>query len=666
MHNLLRHRHYIATVILLSNQMLLPNNVMAEDESVYALEELPSLDFDDLMAADVQVTSAMKRLQNMSETAASIYVLTNKEIRESGVTSIPQALKLVTGMQVRQLDNNQWAITSRSTAGKYSSKLLVMLDGQSIYNPGFAGVYWEALNIPLYDIERIEVIRGQGGLLWGSNATSGVVNIISKHTTDTRSVYAQATTGNQIDHKVDFRVGGDLANYSSFRIFASSEETDASTKSTKSTSANDDGRKKSVGGRLDLSLNDDLSFITQAQYTSINMGQNLRLADLNTYQRVYLQDQYTREHFQIMAKLEQTLSSTSNQMIQASVSSQQGEQLYYKDDFVITDIDYQMNTLVKDVQIDWGVNYRYTAISIDETDYFSNIQDIDSYNHFGGFLQAQFTLMPEELKLIIGNRSERNSFTGWEHQPMARLLWTPHSKHTIWAAISQGVRIPSLLEYNNRALASSSSGIKTEVVGSENLKAEKSISKELGYRYAEKSWGLDVSLFHTKARNVLVVEPIVYVDESFNPLIDLNFVSNAELTTYGGEAVFKWQPLDKITAELGYSITAYKYDLPDGTTEAIGYDSYLRQIIVKTQYALNAEHSIAAIYRIESGEAYDTNDFSVLDLTWNWQITPAVALSLTGNNLLYGKHLEYNNTNETYTVPTYIEPNYFAKITAKF
>ena len=662
MQNLFSHRRYIATVILLSNQMLMPNNVMAEDKSVYALEELPSLDFDDLMAADVQVTSAMKRLQNMSETAASIYVLTNKEIRESGVTSVPQALKLVPGMQVRQLDNNQWAITTRSTAGKHSSKLLVMVDGQSIYNPGFAGVYWEALNIPLYDIERIEVIRGQGGLLWGSNATNGVVNIISKHTSDTRGAFAQVVTGDQIDHKANFRIGGGLGNYSSFRIFASTEETDTSTKNTKSTAVNDDGRKKSVGGRIDLSLNDEFSFITQAQYTSIDMGQNLRLADLDSYQRVYLQDQYTREHFQIMAKLEQTLSSTSNQMIQASVSSQQGEQLYYKDDFVITDIDYQMNTLVKGVQIDWGLNYRYTSISIDETDYFTNIQDIDSYNHFGGFLQAQFTLLPDELKLIIGNRSEKNSFTGWEHQPMARLLWTPHSKHTFWAAISQGVRIPSLLEYNNRALASSS-GIKTEIVGNADLKSEKSISKELGYRYTENSWGIDVSLFHTKARNVLAVEAIP--NATFT-LINLNFVSDADLTTYGGEAVIKWKPFDKITTELGYSITAYEYDLPRGTTEAIGFDSYLRQVIVKLQYKLNPEHSIAAIYRIESGEAYDTADFSVLDLTWNWQITPVVALSLTGNNLLYGKHLEYNNTNETYTVPTYIEASYYAKITAKF
>ncbi|WP_415230865.1 TonB-dependent receptor plug domain-containing protein [Psychromonas sp.] len=629
----------------------------------YDLDELPSLDFDELMATDVQVTSAMKRLQNMSETAASIYVLTNKEIIQSGVTSVAQALTLVPGMQVRRLDKNQWAITSRSVAGRYSSKLLVMVDGQSIYNPGFAGVYWEALNIPLYDIDRIEVIRGQGGLLWGSNATNGVVNIISKHTADTRSTLAQAEAGSQINHKLNFRVGGDLANYSSFRIFGAFEDTEASSESSKSLSPGDDGKKKSIGGRVDLNLNDNISLLAQTQYTHIEMGQNLKLANLSTYQNEYIGDQYTRDHLQVMTRLEHRISSVSNQMLQASISSQKGQQLYYKDDFLIADIDYQMNTLINNIQFDWGVNYRYTAISVNDTDYITNIDDIDSYQHFGGFLQGQFNLMPEKLKLILGNRSERNSFTGWEHQPMARLLWTPYSSHTFWGAISQGVRIPSLIEYNGTALGTSAYGIKAEINGSADIEAEKSISEELGYRYTANSWGLDLSLFHTKARNVLVVDKSVNATYT---LISIDFVSDAELTTYGGEAVLKWQPYQQLTTELGYSFSSYKYDLPSGTSAAIGDDSYLRQIMAKMHFSITANHSLSAIYRIENGGAYETDDYSILDLSWNWKITPAATFTLTGNNLLYGKHLEYNNSSETYTVSTYTEPSYLVRITAEF
>ena len=649
------------TVFFLLNQIA--SSAWAESVSPsYDFDELPSLDFDALLAADVQVTSAIKRLQNMSETAASIYVLTNKEIMHSGVTSVAQALQLVPGMQVRQLDNNQWAITSRSTAGRYSSKLLVMIDGQSIYNPGFAGVYWEALNIPLYDIERIEVIRGQGGLLWGSNATNGVVNIISKHTADTRSTLAQVESGSQLDNRVNFRVGGDLANYSSFRIFAGVEETDAS-KSSQFILANDKGKKKSIGGRVDLKINEEISLLAQAQYTRIEMGQNLKLANLNTYASEYVDDQYTQDHVQIMSRLEHRLSPVSNQMLQAAISSQRGEQRYYKDDFLITDIDYQMNTLLNGIQFDWGLNYRYNAISIEDSDYISSLDDIDRYNQLGGFVQAQFNIMPDKLKLIFGNKSEKNSFTGWEHQPMGRLLWTPNSSHTFWAAVSQGVRIPSLIEYNARAIGTSAFAIPTVITGGADVDAEKSVSKELGYRYTENSWSIDLSLFHTKARDVIAIEPnIDYV----NSLINLDFVSAAKLTTYGGEAVIKWQADELLITELGYSFTSYKYDLPSGTQSAIGYDSYLRQIIAKAHFSVTADQSLFAVYRINDGDAYDTKDYSVLDLSWHWQATPSLALSLTGNNLLYGKHLQYNNTSETYTVATYIEPSYLAGIRVEF
>jgi len=661
MNKTLNYKRLIATCLLVVNPCIMPNIGFAE--SLQDLEDLPSLDFDALMATDIQVTAAMKRLQSVSETAASIYVLTNKEITESGVTSVAQALALVPGMQVRKIDTNQWAITTRSIAGRYSSNLLVMVDGQSIYNPGFSGVYWEALNIPLNDIERIEIIRGQGGLLWGSNATNGVVNIISKNTGDTRNVLVQAAAGSELDHKVDFRVGGDLGQYSAFRVFGSLEESDKSSKSNRLIEVNDSGKKQSIGGRVDLNLNNNLSLLAQAQYTHTTMGQNLRLANIDTYEKGYYQDTYTRYHFQFMTRLEHRISSTSNQMLQASLTSQQGNQLFYKDDFLTTDIDYQMNTLINDIQFDWGVNYRHNNISVAETDYFTNIKALDSYRHVGGFLQAQFNLLPNRLKLIVGNRSEKNSFTGWEHQPMARLLWTPYLNHTVWASVSQGVKIPSLLEYNNKALISSANRIKSELVGSDNIDAEKSVSKELGYRYKANSWGLDVSIFHTKARDVLIVEP--NINDTFT-YISINFVPDGKLTTYGGEAVIKWQPYDKLSTELGYSFTSYKYDLPVGTEAAIGEDTYLRQIIAKAHFSLTEQHSFSVIYRIEDGAAYRTDDFSVLDLSWNWQVTPLVRFSLVGNNLLYGKHLEYNNTKETYSIGTFVEPSYLARITAKF
>ena len=660
----LKHNHYyFSFLFVLSSQIFLVNAAYAEAEPAHLVDDLPDLDFDSLMAADVQVTSAMKRLQNKSDTAASIYVLTNEEIIQSGVTSVAQALTLVPGMQVRKLDNNQWAITTRSTAGRHSSKLLVMIDGQSIYNPGFAGVYWEAINVPLYDIERIEVIRGQGGLLWGSNATNGVVHIITKHTADTRSNIVQVATGTKQDYKADFRVGGDLANYSSFRVSGSVEESDESSKSQRNLSAHDDGEKQSLNGRVDFNVNDDLTLLTQVWYNNIEMGQNLRLADIDTNLSSYVEDTYTLDYLQLMTRLDHRLSTDSNQMLQVSLSSQKGEQAYYRDNFLTTDIDYQMNTLIKDTQFDWGVNYRYSDVFIDETDYFTSLSHVNHYEHFGGFVQVQFNIVPDKFKLIIGNRSEKNSFTGWEHQPIVRFLWTPTEKHTFWGAVSQGVRIPSFLEYNNIARVNSSLGIRSDIIGNNDIEAEKSFSKELGYRYDEDKWGVDISLFHTKARDVLVVEPSVNADFSY---ISYNFMSNAELTTYGGEAVVNWQPHHQLSTELGYSLTSYQYDLPTGSVAAIGYDSYMRQLVAKANVALIDNHQLSFIYRVEDGEAYDTKDYAVLDVSWRWQINDMVSFSLTGNNLLYGKHVEYGNTSEAYTVVTFIEPSYLAQITATF
>ena len=662
MAKLFNYCRYIIVTFFLLNQII--NNVWADSTTQdYDLNELPSLDFDDLMAADIQVSSAMKRLQNASETAASIYVLSHKEIMLSGVSSVAEALKLVPGMQVRKLDNNQWAITSRSVAGRYSSKLLVMIDGQSIYTPGFSGVYWEALNMPLYDIERIEVIRGQGGLLWGSNATNGVVNIITKHSADTRNILAQVETRSQRSNKANFRVGGDLANYSSFRLFGSVEKTGESIKSNEGIVAVDDGKKSSIGGRMDLNLNDDLSLLAQTQYIHIDMGQNLRVPNLVNYQREYVEDQSTRDHFQLMTRLDHRINAESNQVIQASISSQRGDQLYLEDNFFMVDTDYQMNTSIDSVQFDWGVSYRYNTISILDNDYISSLNDIDSYNQFGGFIQAQFTLIPDKLKLILGNKSERNSFTGWEHQPMARALWTPYKAHVLWGAISQGVRVPSWLEYNSSGLLISSSGIRTEFIGNPDLEAEKSISEELGYRYMGKTWSTDISLFYTKARDVIVINP--NINDTFT-FIAFDFVSDAALKSYGGEAIFKWQPHVTLRTELAYSFTAYEYTLPLGTQVTVDDEPYLRQLSAKAHYSLTADHSLSAIYRIEEGDIYRTDDFSVLDLSWNWQVTPSVALLLSGKNLLYGKHQEYNNTSAIYTVATYIEPRYLARLTVDF
>ncbi|GDY25930.1 TonB-dependent receptor [Agarivorans sp. Toyoura001] len=660
---------------------------------------LSSLELESLMATDVQATSAMKRAQSAFTTAASLYVLSKEDIKASGAVTVAESLKLVPGLEVRQLDNNQWAITARSVAGRYTSKLLVMVDGQSVYNPAFAGVYWETLDVPLYDIERIEVIRGQGGLLWGSNATNGVINIITKSSLDTRDTLVQVSSGDQLNYDVGLRHGGDLGNNGSYRVYGSVRDSDASKHGTKA-EPNDDAKQKSIGFRLDFAPNDDLSILTQLNYTHTDMGQNLKALSVETNQNTLHQDRFQRQDGRVMARAEHRMSNSSNQMLQASWAIQDGEQLYLDERFQSLDIDYQMNTLFGRTQFDWGLNYRNSDLPFEENALISSDADLSRLQHYGAFVQAQFPLVPETLNLIVGNKSEHNSFTGWEHQPVARLLWQPSNNHVVWGAVSQGVRIPSLAEYDyDSALNGTRVGefiqtgidaidqyhLRTVLNGNQQVEPEKSLSYELGYRFSQSNWSLDVALFHTQSKDVFAVQPNTSpegVDEIFallaagkyqeaqqaltETVVEFDVVSNAELNVKGGEALIAWQPNPRFTSELGYSQMSYRYNLQPDTQPAIGYDSDSKQLFAKAGWQVFKQHSLFALFRSINSDAYRVDDYDVLDLSWNWQFKPSTQLSLSGKNLLAGSHVEYNNTSETFTVPNYIEPSVVIRLMAEF
>ncbi|WP_432452690.1 TonB-dependent receptor plug domain-containing protein [Agarivorans sp. QJM3NY_29] len=660
---------------------------------------LSSLDLESLMDTDVQVTSAMKRAQSAFSTAASIYVLRKQDIRASGAVSVAESLKLVPGIQIRQLDSNQWAITARGVAGRYTSKLLVMVDGQSVYNPMFAGVYWEALDIPLYDIERIEVIRGQGGLLWGNNAVNGVINIITKNSIDTRTALVQVSRGDQLNYDVDMRYGDDIGNDGSYRVYGSIRDADTSKRGLDLT-ANDDSQQGSAGFRLDIAPSDDLSILTQFSYTHTNIGQNLKALSQEVNQNTFYQDRFKRDDLRLMARLEHRLSTRSNQMLQLSWGHQDSQQLYLNEHFKSLDIDYQMNSAFGDLQLDWGLNYRNNDLPYEENWLISNDRGIDNLRYYGAFIQAQYALVPNHLTVIFGNKLEHNSLTGWENQPAARLLWQPSEQQVVWAAVSKAVRIPSLTEFDSDSAVNGSrvadyftTGIdaidqymvRTVLNGNQSVQPEKSRSYELGYRFSRHNWSFDLALFHTQSRNVIAVTPntnSIDIDSIASLLasgqfaeaqqlltesqVELDIVSNADLNTKGGEAVLSWRPNRRFRSEFGYSQMAYRYRLQEGTSEAIGFDSDSRQFFVKAGWQLFKQHSLFGLFRSLRSDAYRTDNFDALDVTWHWQFSPQTGLSLSGKNLLAGEHLEYRNTSETYTQPHYIDKTVVLRLSAEF
>jgi iron complex outermembrane receptor protein len=659
------------------------------------------LDLDSLMAMDVQVTSAMKRTQSAFETASSIYVLTKEQITRSGVTSVPEALKMVPGLAVRQLDNNQWAISSRGVASRFSSKLLVMVDGQSLYTPKFAAVYWETLNVPLYDIERIEIIRGQGGLLWGSNATNGVINIITKNSIDTRGLYADVSSGSQLNVDTNLRYGGDIGNNGSFRIYGHVKDGQKSDKGIEMEPA-DFSEQQSVGTRFDFTPNDQWSGLIQGDMTQSTLGQNFRGVVDESNRNISFTDSLDRTDVRVMARLENRISPKANQMLQTSWLKQSGSQTHLQENFESFDVDYQMNFLHQDLQFDWGLNYRYNSISFADSTFVQSDGGFESLHQYGGLAQAQYNVIADKLDLIVGVKVDHNDLTGWENQPLARLVWKPLNNQVLWASVSKSVRVPSLLEFNDNFLIDGqrveevspiTTGIpeidryyiRTYLNGNDNVKSEKSVSYEMGYRLSDTTWALDLSVYHTDTDDVAVIQIDPNIDQ-FLPVfallqagqidaavqalmttsINFDLVSNAGLTTEGGDVVLSWQPSDNFTAEVGYSYNTFNYDLADNTFPAIGFDSTSRQLFTKADIHFFEQHNIFASLRVENSDAYQTENYTALDLTWNWAFHPNWAFAIMGKNLFAGSHLEYGNNSETYTRSNYIDESVTFKITAKF
>ncbi|KVX02145.1 TonB-dependent receptor plug domain-containing protein [Shewanella frigidimarina] len=670
---------------------------VAAEESLSDLD----LDLDSLMAIDVQVTSAMKRTQSAFETASSIYVLTKEQITRSGVTSVPEALKMVPGLAVRQLDNNQWAISSRGVASRFSSKLLVMIDGQSLYTPEFAAVYWETLNVPLYDIERIEVIRGQGGLLWGSNATNGVINIITKNSIDTRGVHADVSSGSLLNVDTNLRYGGDIGNNGSFRVYGHVKDGQTSDKGFRMAPA-DFTEQQSAGARFDFTPNDQWSGLIQGDITQSTLGQNFHGVVDSSNRNISFTGSLDRTDARIMARLENRISPSANQMLQTSWLKQSGEQTYIQEEFESFDLDYQINFLYQDLQFDWGLNYRYSAISFAESTFIQSGGGFDNLQQYGTLAQAQYNVIADKLDFIVGVKVDHNDFTGWENQPLARLVWKPHNNQVVWLSASKSVLVPSLLMFNDKFIIDGqrveevspiTTGIpeidryhiRTYLNGNDKVKSEKSVSYEMGYRLSDTTWALDLSVYHTDTDNVAVIEidpnldqfiPVFtmlqagQIDAAVQALtttsINFDIVSNAGLTTEGGDVVLSWQPVDNFTAEVGYSYNTFNYDLVDNTFPAIGYDSTSRQLFTKADIHFFEQHNIFASLRVENSDAYRTDNYTALDITWNWAFQPNWAFAIMGKNLFAGSHLEYGNHGETYTQSTYIDESVTFKITAKF
>lgn len=597
-------------------------------ESVY---ELKRMSIQELL--DAPVTSVSRHPQKYADAAAALFVISREDIRRSGATTIPELLRMVPGVEVARLDANKWAISARGFNGRHASKLLVQMDGRTLYTPLYSGVYWDAQDTMLDDIERIEVIRGPGATLWGSNAVNGIINIITRSAHDTEGGLVALDVGTEERLLGAARYGGRIGETGALRVYAKGFDRDSSVTETGEDAA-DDWRNGRVGFRADLDLSSRDSLTLQGDGYLGNAGASItrRRGTLDTESDIsganllalWSRQQGLDAGLQLKAYYDQTRRSnwTLTEV---------------RDTF---DLDFQQYTTIADRHlVVWGAGYRLTrdAISMEPGSALVIDPARRDDETLSAFLQDDFSLLGDDrLHLILGTKLEHNDYTGWELQPNVRMLWNAAPDTNVWAAVSRAVRITS--RFNSDSLVDAGVIV---VSGNPDLDSERLTAYEVGLRTRPRpNLSLDLTAFFNDYDQLQGYEM-----SDGGRLIQAANVGHGE--GYGVELASNWDVTAIWRLKLAYSWL--RMDL--GTDEPAPGTSILslvsddsaprHQASLRSWLDLPSDVELDAnLYYVDELVNFDTPAYLRFDLRLGWRPRSDLELSLVGKNLLDDSHPE--------------------------
>jgi iron complex outermembrane receptor protein len=398
--------------------------------------DLSRLSLEELM--NIEVTLVGRKPERWMQTAAAVSVITAADLRRWGVRSIPAALRAVPGLHIAVVDANKWVVTARGFAGLFANKLLVLIDGRSVYTPLFSGVFWEAQDVVLEDVERIEVIRGPGGTLWGANAVNGIINIVTKKAARTQGTLVQLGGGTKERLFATVRHGGQAGEHLHWRAYIKHFKRTRSPAAT-NRPVRDAWHAYHSGGRLDWSISDRDMLSLHANAYSGKTGQSVSL--LTGLEPPYVQDTYGDADISGIAaqgRWERSYSEQAHFALQFYYDRAERRDIVLGGVIHNTDLDFQHRfRWTARQELTWGLGYRFTT---DELDGISNISFIPSSRDtylFSAFVHDEIAIIQQHLHLMLGAKLERNSYTDFETQPNARLWWSPTPRHLLWGAISR-------------------------------------------------------------------------------------------------------------------------------------------------------------------------------------------------------------------------------------
>ncbi len=530
--------------------LLFTINCSADTENHILISQLKKLSLEELVKIETfnfKANLPARKIQKLTETPTALFVITQDDIRRAGITSLPEALRMVPGMQVARINSSKWAITTRGLNGLFTSKLLVMIDGRSVYTILRSEVNWDTQDLLLEDIERIEVIRGPGASLWGSNAVNGMINIITKSSKDTQKNLITTTIGKGEENVIiGLRHGGKINDTSHYRVYGKFYEHDNFV-NAQGINQQDNWQMKRAGFRIDQDIARDNNLTVQGDVYKGFTKQNL----LSFQTGEFFSDIVDINGFNILGRWQ-----TNNMILQTYYDQTNRQETLLGDKRGTFDIDFQHSWKPNANQgLIWGLGYRYVHDDIDDSFAITYIPKKRQDNLFSVFAEGELKL--QNFKLTLGSKIEHNDYSGLEIQPTARILWNKQ-QHSFWGAVSRAIRSPTRTDkdvqyflsgnamsnilhnvnYENSAIPENQANTMI-IQGNIDYKAETVLAYELGYRFnITNKFLLDATIFYNDYDELQIFQPVQIISPSTIILKGMNKMYGE---TYGLEVTASWQ-----------------------------------------------------------------------------------------------------------------------------
>jgi iron complex outermembrane receptor protein len=622
-------------------------NPIAAQEAYHPPSELKKLSVEELL--DIDVTSVSKYPEKLSAAAAAVAVLTQEDIHTSGFTSIPEALRLVPGLDVARVDSHTWAISSRGFNDIFADKLLVMIDGRTVYTPLFSGVFWEVQDTVLEDIDRIEVVRGPGATLWGANAVNGVINIITKSARDTQGLLISSGGGTEDRGFASIRYGVKLDDDAFLRVYAKYFDRDSSVLPN-DTTAHDAWDMYRAGFRLDWKPTNQNSFTFQGDTYTGNQDENYLVPTTAFPFTGKIEATDTVSGGNLLGRWSHSFSADSQLTVQAYYDRTERDSPIFAEKRDTGDIDLQHRfSLGERQEVIWGLGFRATHDDVTNSLNVSLRPDSRTLDLYSAFVQDEISIVPERFRLTLGSKFEHNDFTGFEIQPSARVLWTPGHSQTFWASVSRAVRTPSRAEsdivLNPAPPVPLPPGLIT-IFGNPNMLSEELLAYEFGYRVQPiEQLRLDLTAFYNDYDHLRTLEPTTP-----GPVSPSKVANNLFGESYGTEISASVQVTKRWRLQSSYSYLdvqlhrkAGSHDtLTERTTEG---SSPHNQFFIRSLLDLgwNIEFDSTLRY-VDVLPAPKIPAYITLDLRLAWSPRKDLEFAIVGQNLLDDRHPEFAPT----------------------